>query len=30
MEFYHENKALIVHIGMGGGKTIQTVNYLKK
>lgn len=29
MEFYHENKALIVNIGMGGGKTTQTVNYLE-
>jgi hypothetical protein len=30
MEFYHKNKALIVNIGMGGGKTTQTVNYLKE
>ena len=27
-EFYNDKKALVVNIGMGGGKTTQTVNYL--
>ena len=29
-EFYTEKKALVVNIGMGGGKTTQTVNYLEQ
>ena len=29
-EFYNDKKALVVNIGMGGGKTTQTVNYLEQ
>ena len=29
-EFYNNMKGLIVNIGMGGGKTTQTVNYLEQ